>query len=352
MMQLYTEKVRPFLKLFPAEVFGSAYKSSGYANKKSYIALSKFKFIRLNSDRLWRFIAVDIDTHKDAGAWLDCDLPEPTWTIWTRRGVQFIWQLKKPILADVQAHRTYAIDTLRKIVYALNADADAIGYTRIFRNPFNNKSRYSGTLVDLSDFNHLDNPPDDWIKKSEPRVISLLGGRQQVSSESFDFSTMREGDGRNTALFDRLRFWAYEQVKTDDYSEFDLAEKAYKLNNQFAEPLCYKEVDSIIASIDKFIETKYNSNDRRNTYMSNTTAEERKEIARRNGQKGGKSRRAEAYGRILATINQMQSFDIKITVSELARRAKSDRKTVRAYLTEKGWKEVSRKDGWKLVKKP
>ena len=84
--------------------------------------------------------------------------------------------------------------------------------------------------------------------------------------------------------------------------------------------------------------------------MANTTKEQRKEIARKNGEKGGKSRKAEAYGRILATINQMQSFDIKITVSEVARRAKSKRDTVRAYLTEKGWKEVSRKDGWKLIK--
>ena len=255
--------------------------------------------------------------------------------------MQFIWQLKKPILAEVREHRAYAMDTLRKIVYALDADADAVGYTRIFRNPFTNESRRSGTVVNLSDFQHLETPPSPWAKKTEPRVISLLG--KPTVSESLDFASMREGDGRNAALFDRLRFWAYERARAGDYSEFDLAEKGFTLNNLFAEPMCYKEVDQIIASIDRFIETKY-----RSTYMANTTKEQRKEIASRNGAKGGKSRRAEAYGRILATINQMQSFDIKITVSEVARRAKADRKTVRAYLTEKGWREVSRKEGWKL----
>ena len=289
---------------------------------------------------------MDIDTHQDGSVWLDHDLPEPTWTIWTDRGVQFIWQLKKPVLAEVRQHRAYAIDTLRKIVYALDADTDAIGYTRIFRNPFTNESRQSDSVVDLSDFNHLDPPPRAWVERSKPRVISLLDNKPTIA-ENVDFSTMREGDGRNTALFDRLRFWAYEQARADDYSEFDLAEKGFTLNSLFAEPMHYKEVDQIIASIDHFIETNY----KRSTYMANTTPEERKKIARKNGEKGGKSRRAEAYGRILATINQMQSFDIKITVSELARRAKSDRKTVRSYLIEKGWNEVSRKEGWKLIKK-
>ena len=81
--------------------------------------------------------------------------------------------------------------------------------------------------------------------------------------------------------------------------------------------------------------------------MAKTTPEERSKIASKNGTKGAKVKRLEAHTRIQATIVQMESFDIKITVSDLARRAKSDPKTVRAYLKEKGWKEVSRKEGWK-----
>ena len=344
MMQLYTQNLRPFLNLFPSEILGSLSKHSSYGTEKSWTALNNYRYIRLNSDRLWRFIAVDIDHHQDAAVWLDHDLPEPAWTIWTDRGVQFIWQLKKPILAEVRKHREYAMDTLRKIVYALDADADAIGYTRIFRNPFTNESRHSSTEVDLSDFSHLDQPPRVWKERSSPKTISLFGGTTVSEEESVDLSSMGEGDGRNAALFNRLRFYAYEQARAGDYSEFDLAEKGFTLNNRFKEPMHYKEVDQIIANIDHFIETNY----KRSTYMANTTPEERKEIARKNGAKGGKSRRAEAYGRILATINQMQSFDIKITVAEVARRAKSKRDTVRGYLLEKGWEEVSRKEGWKL----
>ena len=83
--------------------------------------------------------------------------------------------------------------------------------------------------------------------------------------------------------------------------------------------------------------------------MAKTTPEGRSKIASKNGAKGGAVRRRDAYIKIAATITQMQSFDIKITVSDLARRAKSGPKVVRAYLNEKGYKEVSRTEGWKNV---
>lgn len=293
-----------------------------------------YSYIQLNSDRLWRYIAVDVDKHKDGGAWIDLYIPEPTWTVYTRRGVQFVWQLDKPILAGVEAHRNYALDTLAKLIYALDGDPSAFGFNRIFRNPlaFDN-ARYRGGTVDLGDFRHLPAPPPAARKRKEETDQDELRG-------------MREGDGRNCALFDAIRLYAYEQNNKGAYTEFDLAHYAHQVNAQFAEPLQHKEVEDTIKSVDKFIREKHG----KGGYMGKLTKEERTERARKNGQKGGRSRRAEAYGRILATINQMQSFDIKITVSELARRAKSDRKTVRAYLLEKNWREVSRKEGWKQIK--
>jgi hypothetical protein len=132
-------------------------------------------------------------------------------------------------------------------------------------------------------------------------------------------------------------------AKGGTYTEFDLAHKGYVLNQAFKQELESKEIDRIITSIDRFIEYTY----MRSSYMANTTKEERSRVARKNGKKGGRVKQIEAYARILGTINQMQSFDIKITVSEVARRAKSKPTTVRAYFKEKGWKQVSRKEGWK-----
>ena len=328
-MELYHNKIKKIIGLFPKTILVSDYKEGGYRELQSYQALRYGKYVAYNSEELVSVIAVDIDHHKDGGAWIEAGLPEPTWTIWTDRGVQFAWALEKPILMLVQKHREYAIDVLKRITYALDGDRHAMSLNRIFRNPLTNESRITDSRVHLKDFTHLPEPP---------RSFKTVFDRSEHEPNG-----MREGDGRNVALFDLCRFWAYESSSQNEYDEFGLTEQAYRINGYFAEPLQMQEVESVVKSIDKFISSKYG----RGNYMKNTTPEKRKEIARRNGKKGGAIRKAEAYGRIVITITQMQSFDIKITVSEVARRAKCSTHTARNYLKEKGWKEVSRKEGWK-----
>jgi len=345
-MELYQNNIRQFLKYFPREVLGSTTKEGGYATAKSFFALRDYHFIQYNSQDRINIICVDIDHHQDGSVWLDFDLPQPTWTIWTDRGVQFMWVLETPILLHTEytrANKQYAKDVLNKIVYALEADINAIGFNRVFRNPLKHDSRYSDSRVSLKNFNHLESPPRDWLERVYPKrekYTTLFGGSRDNGR---DFSEMEEGDGRNSALFDRLRFWAYDVARARTYSEFDLAHKGYVLNQAFKQELESKEVNRIITSIDKFIEHTY----MRSNYMASTTKEERSKIAKQNGAKGGAIRKAEAYGRILVTITQMQSFDIKITVSEVARRATCSTHTARNYLNEKGWKQISRKEGWK-----
>jgi len=347
-MKLYQDNIRGFLSLFPAQVLGAETKEGNYTLLQSFYALQTFNFIQYNSSERINILCVDIDHHQDGAVWMDHDLPQPTWTIFTDRGVQFMWVLHNPILLrDKYVHRnlTYAKDTLLKIVYALGADTNAIGFNRVFRNPLTHSTHFSSIRVDLKDFNHLESPPIEWLETVYPsrdtkKRKTLFGS---TIGESADFGSMKEGDGRNRVLFDRLRFWAYDEAKAGSYTEFDLAHKGYVLNQAFKQPMETKEVDRIIGSIDRFIENNY----MRSNYMAKTTPEERSKIASKNGAKGGAVRRRDAYTKIAATIVQMQSFDIKITVSDLARRSKSDRPTVRAYLNEKGWKEISRKEGWK-----
>jgi hypothetical protein len=349
MMELYQNNPKDFLKLFPKEVLGSAAKESGYASSKSYYALQRYNFIQYNSRDRINIICVDIDHHKDGAVWLDHDMPQPTWTVWTDRGVQFMWVLENPIFTCSEnkyrnKHLTYAKDVLNKIVYALDADTSAIGFNRVFRNPLKHDSRYSDSRVDLKDFNHLESPPSDWLKKtnSQNKSKTLFSTQEPTTLHEVDFGTMKQGDGRNVALFNRLRVWAYHEADMNTFDSIELSRRGFKLNELFAEPMSYKEVDTITNSIDEYIINIYS----KGNYMARTTPEERSKIASANGKKGGAVRKAEAYGRIIATITQMQSFDIKITVSEVARRAKCSTHTARNYLTEKGWREVSRKEGW------
>jgi len=350
-MELYQDKVRNFLKLFPKELQGSKVKDAFYEEKSSYQALLRDKFITYNSSERISIIAIDIDKHRDGGIWLDYDLPQPTWTVWTDRGVQLMWVLRKPILARVPEHRKMAREVLARLVYALDADINAMGFNRVFRNPLNNKSYYADTRVDLKDFYlNLPKPSKEWwdkvqqnSKRQKKSKTETLSEDTHAPAELKDFKTMKEGDGRNLALFDRLRFWAYDEAKAGRYDGHLLSNRALALNKAFLEPLADKEVNAIINSIDNFMEFTYSAHKIREFGMSE---EQIKERASRAGKTSGKIRKMKSDMKIQATITQMQSFDIKITVSDVARRAEVHRDTARAYLNEKGWKEISRKEGW------
>jgi len=259
-----------------------------------------------------------------------------------------MWVLDNPIFTCSEnkyrnKHLSYAKDVLNKIVYALDADTNAIGFNRVFRNPLTHDSRYSDSRVNLKDFNHLETPSSEWLDKVYPKREKHQTLFGSARNREIDFASMKEGDGRNSALFDRLRYWAYDEAKAGTYTEFDLAHRGYVLNQAFQKGLEGKEIDRVITSIDRFIENTY----MRSNYMAKTTPEERSKIASKNGAKGGAIRKAEAYGRILMAINQVLSYELKMTVSEVARRSKCDPKTVRKYFKEKNWREVSRKEGWK-----
>jgi len=351
LMEVYQTKPKEFLKLFPKEVLGSTTKEGNYTTSKSYYALNAYNFIQYNSKDRINIICIDIDEHKDGSVWLDHNLPQPTWTVWTDRGVQFMWVLKNPIFTCSEnkyrnKHLAYAKDVLNKIVYALDADTNAIGFNRVFRNPLKHDSRYSNSRVNLKDFNHLETPPAEWFEKVFPKREKHQTLFGSTRDESLNFATMEEGDGRNSALFDRLRYWAYDEAKAGTYTEFDLTHRGYVLNQAFKKGLESKEVNRIVTSIDKFIENTY----MRSNYMARTTPEERSKIASKNGAKGAKIRKMEARTRILATLNQVESFGIKITARDIAERAKADKNTVSTYLKELGYKEASRKEGWKQCK--
>ena len=355
-MTVYQNNIRHFLKLFPREVLCSDHKDAHYRPQTSYHALNH-KFIQYNSRDRINIIAVDIDHHRDGAAWFDHDLPQPTWTVFTDKGVQFMWVLNNPILLhDPYASKNmkYARDVLNKLVYALGADISAIGFNRVFRNPLKHDTHYSDTRVDLSDFSHLDTPSQAWWDVLKARTkrdhsTDTLFSDITAPVQMLQFAGMVEGDGRNVAMFDRLRVHAYDLARQGEYNEFDLAHRGFVINDEFTEPLGASELNLILSSIDRFMETKYNG--RGGNYMDDTTAEERTETARTNGSKGGKVtakvKQSEAFGRITATIVQMQSFDIKITVSDVARRAKSHPDTVRKYMHLNGWSNEGAKKGWK-----
>jgi hypothetical protein len=246
----------------------------------------------------------------------------------------------------VEKHRKYAEDVLWKVAYACGADKDAVGFNRIFRNPFHKdaKSRITDTRIDLWELADLPTPPLSYRKRKKRKK------GQYIPREAIpEFSDMVEGDGRNEAMFLRLRYAAYDLNNAGEYDIVELANLAFNYNLEFGQALEEKELNLIINSIDEYV-SLYNRGEIKKKGKSMLTPEQKSERGRENGKKGGattaKIRQAQAWARIHATITQMRSFDIKITVSEVARRAKSKPDTVRRLMKENDYREVSRKLGW------
>lgn len=321
-----------FLKYFPNEIFGSECKNDYYHTKERLYALKEFKWIKYNSDDRFRVLSIDIDDCSDTMKYQDYNLPAPTWIIQTDKGYQYHWALKQDIPMRVASRKSIKLlkDIQYKLVALLGGDLNALGLCRVYRNPCNNRTWFTGNEIELKEFYDLPVPAVDKIIKNIKVQKDIFGNAYK---KGYDFKTMVNGSGRNNALFDTLRTWAYDENKQGTYHLFSLQRKAEILNLEFQEPLSQKEVNVITDSINWFIENIHN----KGHYMA-LTPEQRKEVARKNGLKSGEKRSKLAETKILTALNMMESFEMKITIRELAKRSGTNKDTVQKYLKKINYK--------------
>lgn len=323
-------KTKVFFKYFPKQVFGSEYKNNYYHTKERLYALKEFKWVQYNSVDRITVLSVDIDNSSDSLMYRDFNLPVPTWIIQTDKGFQYHWALKSAVMINgYNKHKLIKLvkDILNKLVALLDGDINAIGLNRVFRNPVTNRSWFTGNEIDLKEFYDLPTPKEDYFNKLLGRVEKQKNLFGATYGSEYDFSLMANNSGRNCALFDVLRYWAYDEAKQGSYCAFTLQRKAEILNSSFAENLKENEVNSIVNSIDTFIKNKFN----KGFYMA-LSVEDRKKVASANGKKSGEARSKVAETKILTALNMMESFEMKITIRELAKRSGTSVNTVRKYL--------------------
>lgn len=340
MTELYTKNDKKsnsrtaelFLKYFPNEIFGSECKNDYYHTKERLYALKEFKWIKYNSDDRFRVLSIDIDDCSDTMKYQDYNLPAPTWIIQTDKGYQYHWALKQDIPMRVASRKSIKLakDIQYKLVALLGGDLNALGLCRVYRNPCNNRTWFTGNEIELKEFYDLPVPAVDKIIKNIKVQKDIFGNAYK---KEYDFKTMATGTGRNNALFDTLRTWAYDEAKTGSYSDFGLLRKAEILNFEFQEPLPQKEINTIVNSIDRFIENKFNKG-----YFMALTPEQRSKVASENAKKSAEKRSKLAETKILTALNMMESFEMKITIRELAKRSGTNKDTVQKYLKKINYK--------------
>lgn len=205
-------------------------------------------YMQLNPPSMAFWLQLDIDRRGAASAWEDALLPPPTYIAINRVNghAQIGYALADPVCTS-EAARMKPLRYLAAVEYAFNhkLGADLAFHGPLAKNPLNERwlllqpaNNPTYELCELAD--HVDLPsPED-----------LRRGKINVNYAAY---------GRNCALFERLRSWAYSAVrkfwKPEGYESFcDHALHVVEaLNMQLPIPLPYSEVRSIARSVAKWV---------------------------------------------------------------------------------------------------
>lgn len=214
----------------------------GYVVIRPMAQAIKKRYLQINPPCMVNYLIFDVDNSQAVLSWFDGNLPLPSWTAQNRTNghAHIVYELLTPIcithLASQKAIK-YLASVQAGLTEKLNAD---VGYTGLItKNPLHEDWRVNFwteqayTLDELADYVDL-------------RSYSRLTAQQRQS-----------GLGRNCTLFDNVRKWAYNAVRTFRSKSFDewymeVLNNAVNANNAFLEPLPLSEVKATAKSIARF----------------------------------------------------------------------------------------------------
>lgn len=174
-------------------------------------------------------------------------LPEPNFVTVNRNTghAHVAWWLSVP--ATSLRTRSFADDVRRKLTGRLGADDFYTG--QVMRNPLHEGQETS------------------WMRE-DPYSLSSLADHFTARPSATDRRKRKAahdpGEGRNVALFDRLRDYAYtwwRAAHDTGYAWFELGveERARELNMELEVPLPHSEVRSIARSVSRWVWSNFNA---------------------------------------------------------------------------------------------
>lgn len=219
------------------------FKRDGIYRVNKRQALNKI-YIEHNNDNFINSIVFDIDSDTAAIAWQDADIPKPNFITQNPANghAHLFYSLASPVCITDNARRKPQI-LLKGVVSGLTdrLGADPCYTGKITKNPLNPRWRTFWNEQPRFELNYLCEFVD-----TDKRVKKEV--RKSVIAE-----------GRNTALFDSLRFYAYSVIfkyqKAEDFCGFmtALEEEAENINSTFHSPLCHREIGHTIKSISEWV---------------------------------------------------------------------------------------------------
>jgi len=243
----YLEQVIP--TLLDERVLCSFSKSDNYFYKSREEALTKY-FIRFGNTYFIPTLSIDIDRSTSYNeverVCSRLKIPKPNFVVTTTKGIHLHWVLKKAVATSNKKSLSFYTRIQDTLVVAFDGDphATSTNSARVWRNPLMHTTKvFLQRPTELTKFSHILGEGVDRKRKSGSAVSSVAVVSATV------------GD-RHMAMFDYVRKVAYKNSKEDDLKAI-LERSAGYVNNKLAEPLPQSEIDSIIKSVIRFMDSRY-----------------------------------------------------------------------------------------------
>ena len=268
-------------------------------------------YIQHNPPCLIVALVFDIDRSDAYFAWSDANLPTPSWIAKNRQNnhAHVGYMLAVPVCTTHNAKQKI-IEYTAKIqqAYSIALGADR-GYSGLItKNPCHEK--WETHVFDV-----------------QPYELGYLADSVELKELSAD-PREASGLGRNCAMFDTVRFWAYKAIRAHFSGSFDrwhseVLEHATSANSAFIEPLPYSEVKATAKSVARWVW--------RNHAEAHAKFIDRQAEKGRMGDSshGGKARSAQ-YSDIRHEALKLHLMGVK--VAQIAKQLGISRPSVYAYL--------------------
>lgn len=206
-------------------------------------AAASQRTIQLNPPSMTHWLVFDCD-HQDPERWRTAGLPEPTFTTVNpiNQHHHVVYKLTAPV-CTTERGRVGPQRYLRAVREALRAALDGDpGYSGLLtKNPL------SACWVAIRPVGEL----RAYSLSELAAGLDLRAAGRRAAPGGPDAAELAEvgAGGRNRALFDCVRKWAYTNRATAD----EVCARAHQCNQQLAEPLGGREVDAISKSVARFV---------------------------------------------------------------------------------------------------
>jgi hypothetical protein len=220
-------------------------------------------------------LVFDVDTSDAYFSWFDANLPTPNWIAKNRQ--------------NNHAHIGYMLAT--PVCTTHNAKQKIIEYTAKIQQAYSLALGADQGYVGLITKNPCHSTWDNHIFDVQPYDLGYLADFVELQELKTDLSEV-SGLGRNCAMFDTVRYWAYKAIRAHLSVGFDrwhseVLEQAKNANDAFIQPLPYSEVKATAKSIARWVW--------RNNAEAHAKFIERQTVKGRKGDSshGGKARSAQ-----------------------------------------------------------